>query len=268
MKKQITLLILIAAFATQCGRVPITGRKQINMLPEIFLTDMALANYADFKSQNQIINNTSESIMVKSVGNRMSSAVENYLIKKNQYKRIKNYQWEFNLAKDNVANAWCMPGGKVMIYTGILPITKNETGLAVVMGHEIAHAVARHGNERMSQQIVLVMGGIGLAVALAEKPKETQDIFMLAYGVGATVGVLLPFSRLHEKEADKMGLVFMAIAGYDPNEAIDFWKRMEQQGGANIPAFLSTHPSHETRIKELEEYMPVAEVYYNQYKKN
>lgn len=268
MKKQLIILFLITVSVTQCSRVPITERRQVNMLPEVLLTDMALTNYAEFKSQNQIIKNTPEANMVKSVGDRMSSAVENYLTKKNQYKRIKNYQWEFNLAQVSDANAWCMPGGKVMVYTGILPLTKTEAGLAVVMGHEIAHAVARHGNERMSQQLVMAMGGIGLAVAVSDKPKETQDLFMLAYGAGATLGVLLPFSRLHEREADKMGLVFMAIAGYDPNEAVDFWKRMAQQGGPKMPAFLSTHPSDETRIKELEEFMPVAEVYYNQYKKN
>ena len=177
--------------------------------------------------------------------------------------RIANYKWEFNLVQSNDVNAWCMPGGKVVFYTGILPYTKTETGLAVVMGHEIAHAVAWHGNERMSQGLAAQLGGLALDVALSQKPAATRNLFQLAYGVGATYGVLLPFSRTQESEADKLGLIFMAMAGYDPSEAVAFWQRMSAASGGNAPPeWMSTHPSDERRIRDIQAYMPKALKYY------
>ena len=175
-------------------------------------------------------------------------------------KRIDGYKWEFNLVEENIVNAWCMPGGKVVVYTGLLPLSQNEAGLAVVMGHEIAHAIARHGNERMSQQLIIAMGGIGLAVALQQKPQETQDLFNLSYGVASTLGAL-KYSRVHESEADKLGLVFMAMAGYNPEDAVPFWERMAKNGGGKIPEILSTHPSDETRIKDIKAFLPKAKTY-------
>lgn len=177
-------------------------------------------------------------------------------------KRVEGFKWEFNLVDDNAVNAWCMPGGKVVFYTGILPITKTEKGLAVVMGHEVAHAIARHGNERMSQGLATQLGGVALGVALSNKPQQTQQIFNQAYGVGSTLGTL-KFSRKHESEADKMGAIFMALAGYNPQESVELWRRMKaSSGGAAPPEFMSTHPSHDTRIKDLQAYMPKALKYY------
>jgi predicted Zn-dependent protease len=203
--------------------------------------------------------------MVKNVGHRIQAAVEEYFRQNNMTHELKNYDWEFNLVESEDVNAWCMPGGKVVIYSGILPITETEAGLAVVMGHEIAHAVANHGGERMSQGLVTQLGGMALSVALEEKPETTRQLAMVAFGVGAQVGVLLPYSRLHESEADKLGLIFMAMAGYDPHVAVDFWQRMsEQKNGQAPPEFLSTHPSDQTRINQIKEYIPQAMEYYNE----
>jgi predicted Zn-dependent protease len=199
--------------------------------------------------------------MVKNVGTKITQAVTQFLKSGGQSQRIEGFKWEYNLVNDKTVNAWCMPGGKVVVYSGILPLTQDETGLAVVLGHEIAHAVARHGNERMSEQLLIMMGGIGLAVALSQKPQETQNVFLMCYGVGGTLGSLA-YSRIHEYEADKLGLIFMAMAGYNPEKAVDFWQRMAAQGKTNIPQFLSTHPSDENRIKELRAFLPKAKQYY------
>jgi predicted Zn-dependent protease len=168
--------------------------------------------------------------------------------------------------EENTVNAWCMPGGKVVVYTGLLPVALNDDGLAVVMGHEIAHAIANHGNERMSQGLAAQAGGVALSVALSNKSPETQNLFLKAYGVGANVGAMLPFSRLHESEADEMGLILMAMAGYNPDEAIKFWERMDKatQGQAP-PEFLSTHPAHSTRIQNLKKAIPKARAYATKY---
>jgi predicted Zn-dependent protease len=176
--------------------------------------------------------------------------------------RISGYQWEFNAVDENTVNAWCMPGGKVVVYTGLLPVTQDEASLAIVMGHEIAHAIARHGNERMSQGLIVQAGGAALQVALSQKPQETQNLFLQSYGVTSQLG-MLKYSRTHESEADKMGLVFAAMAGYDPNVAVTFWERMAAQGGAKPPELLSTHPSDETRIKDIKDFLPEALKYYH-----
>ncbi|MBZ0243405.1 MAG: M48 family metallopeptidase, partial [Bacteroidales bacterium] len=201
--------------------------------------------------------------MVKTVGAKIKTAVEAYFRQQGMSSELDGYSWEFNLIESPEANAWCMPGGKVVFYTGILPITKDETGLAVVMGHEIAHAIAEHGNERMSQSLISELGGVALAVALQEKPAETQQLWLTAYGIGSQVGVMLPFSRLHESEADRLGLIFMAMAGYNPNEAVGFWQRMaDMKNGQSPPEFLSTHPSDATRIRQIKSWLPEAMTYY------
>ena len=204
--------------------------------------------------------------MVNRVGLRISKAITKYYNDQGKQSAISGYNWEFNTIDSPEANAWCMPGGKVVVYTGILPITQNETALAIVLGHEIAHAIAKHGSERMSQGMVQQFGGMALDVALSKKPQETRNLFMQAYGLGSTVGAVLPWSRQQEIEADHFGLIFAAMAGYNPEEAVAFWQRMSNTGGAKQPEFLSTHPSDNTRISKLKELMPEALKYYNQSK--
>jgi predicted Zn-dependent protease len=203
--------------------------------------------------------------LVQHDGLRIQKAVEEYMAMNDLAYKVEGYEWEFNLVEDTLVNAWAMPGGKVVVYTGILPICKDEDGLAVVMGHEIAHAIAGHGNERMSQGLMVQMGGIAINEALKNKPDETRNLFLTAYGLGATIGVMLPYSRLHESEADHLGLIFMALAGYNPVQAVDFWDRMAKTGGGAPPEFLSTHPSHETRIQDLQERIPEAMQYFKPY---
>lgn len=255
--------LLLTAFLFACSKVPITNRKQLNMLPETQLMSMSLSNYRSFLSQNPPVSTSdAEAQLVQRVGKNIAGAVERFMREKGQSHRIKGYKWEFNLVNDKTVNAWCMPGGKVVVYSGLLPVAKDETGLAVVMGHEVAHAIARHGNERMSQQLLVQLGGVGLAVATSQQPQQTQDIFMQSYGVGSTLGIL-KYSRTHESEADKMGLIFMAMAGYNPAEATAFWERMSKQGGGGKPPeLLSTHPSDETRIKDIKAFLPQAMKYY------
>jgi predicted Zn-dependent protease len=199
--------------------------------------------------------------MVRRIGEKIKGSVEKYLADNHMSNRVEGFQWEFNVVKEDAVNAWCMPGGKVVVYTGILPVTQDEGSLAVVMGHEIAHAIARHGNERMSQGLALQLGGLAISVALSEKPALTQNVFLQSYGIGSQLGILA-YSRSHEIEADKLGLVFMAMAGYDPQSAIGFWERMSEAGGQAPPELLSTHPSDETRISTLREFMPEAMKYY------
>ncbi len=261
MKNSIVLLCIALTFVA-CFQVPISGRRQMNLLPESTMIGMSVTSYKEFLTKNPSMSGSDgDAQMVKNVGAKIQSAVTRYLGQKKMSDRVKGYKWEFNLVNDNTVNAWCMPGGKVVVYSGLLPVTQNETGLAVVMGHEIAHAIARHGNERMSQGLLSQLGGLGLQVAMSQKPKETQDIFNQAYGIGSTLGTL-KYSRVHESEADKMGLVFMAMAGYDPAQAIPFWERMSKQGGPKNLEILSTHPSDETRIKDIRAFLPQATKYY------
>ncbi|HEU19636.1 MAG TPA: M48 family peptidase [Deltaproteobacteria bacterium] len=222
--------------------------------------------YDQFLETNMLSKDEHNTRMVKTVGERIQRAVERYYRENNMSHKLKGYAWEFNLVESDDVNAWCMPGGKVVIYTGILPYTKDESGLAVVIGHEVAHAIAEHGNERMSQMLFYQMGGMALGVAMAEKPAETQKLWMTAFGVGAQFGVILPYSRLHEREADHLGLVFMAMAGYDPNTAVEFWKRMARDKESSPPEFLSTHPSDETRINAIKKLIPEVMPYYTKEK--
>ena len=268
MSKKLLYFLVLALALTACKKVPITGRRQVKMLPNSTLNSMSFTNYRDFMQSNPVSSNAEQVQMVKEVGQNIQQAVVKYFAATGDSKYLADYSWEFNLIQDNAVNAWCMPGGKVVVYTGLLPVAKDRDGLAVVMGHEIAHAIANHGNERMSQGLVQQMGGVALSVAIAEKPQQTQQLFMGAYGVGSQVGALLPFSRLHESEADEMGLIFMAMAGYDPEAAAPFWERMAAaSGGGAPPEFLSTHPSHSTRIKRLKEAIPKAKSYASRYGK-
>jgi predicted Zn-dependent protease len=255
----IAFLLLILVWA--CTKVPITNRRQLNMLPEGQLIDLSLSSYASFLKKHPAITAGAEATMVKSVGSKIEKSVSAFMTQQHLADRLTGYQWEFNLVNDEEANAWCMPGGKVVVYSGLLPLTKDETGLAIVMGHEIAHAVARHGNERMSQALVTQLGGIALSVAVKDQPGMTQDIFLQSYGIGSQLG-MLAYSRKHETEADKLGMIFAAMAGYDPQLAIGFWERMAAKGGAKPPEFLSTHPSDQTRIQAIKQFMPTAMKYY------
>ena len=262
MKKRLLWILLIALWVA-CSTVPLTGRQQINLIPTSTMLNMSFQQYDQFLQQHNLSNDASQSRMVKRVGENIAHAVETYMRQNDMSSEIDNYAWEFNLIASDQVNAFCMPGGKVVVYEGIMPIAKNETGLAVIMGHEIAHALAEHGNERMSQMMVTQLGGMALSKALEEKAELTQQLWMSAYGIGTQLGVLLPYSRLHESEADKLGLIFMAMAGYDPRAAVDFWQRMaDEKGGASPPEFLSTHPSDQTRIQKIKQALPEALKYY------
>ena len=265
MVRKITSVFLISAFALACSKNSITGRSQAKLLPESELQNMATTQYNQFLSSNKVVSssNNRDAEMVKRVGQRITRAVTEFYASKGLSKELEGYKWEYNLIDDKAANAWCMPGGKIVVYTGLLPITQNEAALAAVMGHEVSHAVLYHGNERMSQGLLAELGGVALSVALSDKPAATQNLFMTAYGVGSQVGVLLPFSRKHELEADRYGLIWTAMAGYNPREAVALWRRMQAAAsGARPPEFLSTHPAEETRIQQLEKYMPEALKYY------
>jgi len=256
------LLLAIIVFISSCKTVPVTGRKQFSLLSSDQVQSMASNQYAQVLEEAQVVTNTEESRQLKRIGNDVKNAVQEYMRENNRAELLEGYNWEFNLLKNDMVNAWAMPGGKIAFYTGILPVCKNENGIAVVMAHEVAHAIARHGNERMSQGLAQQLGGVALQLAISDKPQQTQQLFMTAYGVGSQVGVMLPFSRLHESEADHMGLIFMAMAGYDPREAPELWKRMSARSDGAPPEFLSTHPSHDTRIENLNEWMPEALEYY------
>ena len=259
--KQILAILVVISTVVACSTVPLTGRTQLNLLPASQMKEMGLTNYKSFLTEAQLASNQEQTAMVKRVGNNIASAVEDYLKNNGYESELANFDWEFNLVQDDTPNAWCMPGGKVVFYTGILPYTKTEDGLAVVMGHEIAHAVAKHGNERMSQQMGLQAVAAGLQVALKEKPQQTQQIYMTAFGLGAQYGMMLPYSRKHEYEADKLGLIFMTMAGYNPEEAVTFWTRMSQMGGQKPPEFMSTHPADDKRIKHMQSIMAEAKKY-------
>lgn len=261
--KYIFAIISIAIFYQSCTVVPLTGRKQLSLVPESEMISMSLTNYTDFMKVNPASTDKKNADIVKEVGSNIQAAVIKYFTDNNLISRLDGYKWEFNLVKnDTTPNAWCMPGGKVVVYSGILPYTKDDNGLAVVLSHEIAHAVARHGNERMSEQLLAQYGSVALNELIKEKPEQTKSIFNNAYGLGAQYGVMLPFSREHELEADKLGLIFMAMAGYDPQTAIAFWERMSSMGGQKPPEFMSTHPSDATRINKIKAALPEALQYY------
>ncbi|HBG86973.1 MAG TPA: peptidase M48 [Marinilabiliaceae bacterium] len=255
----LVMSIALGAFIWACATVPITGRRQLNLVSDAEINAMSFNQYDEFIKGNPLSSNKVQSAQIKKVGANLANAVEQYFSQNNLSSQIADFAWEFNLVADPTPNAWCMPGGKVVFYEGIMPICQDENGIAVVMGHEIAHAVAKHGSERMSQQIGTEMASSTLSALLAEKPEQTRNIFMTAFGIGTQLGVMLPYSRTHEVEADRLGLIFMAMAGYDPSTAVAFWTRMsEMSGGGSSLEFLSTHPSDATRIRNLQNALPEA----------
>lgn len=265
MIRMILSLFLMTGIIVSCSTNALTGKSQFTLLPESELQSMANQEYVQFLSSNKVVSpsGNKDAEMVKRVGKRITAAVESYYQQKGISDKLQGFNWEYNLVNDPAVNAWCMPGGKIVVYTGLLPITQNEAALAVVIGHEVSHALLQHGNQRMSQQMGAQAVQAGLQVALANKSQETQNLFMTAYGVGAQVGVMLPFSRKQELAADQWGLNFTAMAGYNPREAIPLWERMEKAGGGNKPPeFLSTHPSEGQRRDQLNKHMAEALKYY------
>lgn len=256
MKKTVLIISLFLAVSA-CKVNPFTGQKTLNFYPNSQIFPMAFAQYDQFLEENKVIEGTPEAHMITKVGQRISSAAERWLAANGYPGYLNDYKWEYNLVNDETVNAWCMPGGKIVFYTGILPICQGETGVAVVMGHEVAHALADHGAQRMSAGMVQQIGAVAGNIAIQD-PKK-RNMFNQAYGIGSQVGVMLPFSRGHETEADRIGLQIMAIAGYDPYEAAELWKRMKaNSGGQAPPEFMSTHPSNDTRINNLTAWAPLA----------
>lgn len=259
MKKSIfAVSAIIFTLVCACSTNPFTGKKNFNFVSNSEIFPTAFQQYNQFLGENKVIKGTASANMVVSVGSKIRNAAEKYL-NANGYKGyLDGYQWEYNLVESKDVNAWCMPGGKIVVYTGILPITKDEAGLATVLGHEVAHALANHGAQRMSRETVAQLGAVGVAAATSTKSAQAQQIWQQAYGVTTQVGAILPFSRSQESEADDIGLTLMAIAGYNPDRALDFWKRMAAAGGQTPPEFLSTHPSNSTRISNIQQHIATA----------
>jgi len=265
-KKALFIFVLIPlVFA--CSKTVFTGRKSLNLIPNAQLNQMSFAEYRQFLSANKTMSSGKELDLVRRVGNDIKAATEVYYKSKGLQKDLKDFAWEFNVVDDPTVNAFCMPGGKVIVYTGILKVTQNEDALAVVMGHEIAHALANHGNERVSQGLVAQLGltSLDLGLAMAKQPDQTRNLILQAAGATTQLGVLLPFSRKHETEADEIGLYLMAMAGYNPSEAAPFWARMTKAGGSRPPEFLSTHPDPSKRSSKLKALVPKAKAYASRY---
>lgn len=255
--KSLVALLIIGFMLSACKTNPFTGKSTLNFYGNNTIFPTSFAQYDAFLKENKVITGTKDAQMIKKVGQRIAKASEKWLAANGYQDYLKDYKWEYNLVQDEAVNAWCMPGGKIVFYTGILPITQTETGIAVVMGHEVAHALADHGAQRMSAGTLQQLGAATGSVLI--KDEKTRNTFNQAYGIGSTVGVMLPFSRKHETEADKIGLQIMAIAGYNPDEAAELWRRMKaKSGGQAPPEFLSTHPSNDTRISNLTAWAPAA----------
>ncbi|TGD59859.1 M48 family metallopeptidase [Flavobacterium humi] len=255
--------IIISAFGVlalvySCATNPFTGKKTMALVPDSEIFPSAFQQYGQFLAENKVITGTKDAKRVETVANKIKVAAERWLTANGNASYLTNYQWEYKLVDSKEVNAWCMPGGKIVVYTGILPICKDDAGLAAVLGHEVSHALANHGQQRMSAGLLQQLGGVGVAAATGNKSPETQQLIMQAYGVGSQVGVMLPFSRDHESEADMIGLTLMAIAGYNPENAVFLWERMAAQGGDAPPEILSTHPSNQTRIANLKALLPKA----------
>lgn len=273
MNKHIVTILLLLAVALVwsllggCGKVPLTDRQQLIIVSDSDIQALGSQQYTEILAQSKLVKDTADYQRVVRVGSRIAGAVDDFVRSQGLSQSVLGYQWEFSLIDDdNTRNAFCLPGGKIAVYTGILPVTRDDAGLAVVLSHEIAHALAKHGEERLSQILLVQYGGAKLSEAIQNQPAETQKNALLAFGIGADVGVLLPYSRLQESEADRIGLTIMAYAGYDPREALNFWARMETLETARPPEFLSTHPLSSGRINDLKAEMPEALKYFRLYK--
>lgn len=264
MKKIIVLIVAVFLFS-ECSTVPITGRKRVNLVSDAQVLPASFAQYQGFLAENKLSANKQMTNQVKEVGKNISAAVDRFMRANNMVAEADSYKWEFNLVEDATVNAWCMPGGKVVFYTGIMPICENDNGVAAVMGHEVAHAFAKHGQERMTNSYGQQIGGLLVALGTSNKSAESQQMWNTAFGVTSGLG-MLKFSRVHEQEADRLGLVFMLMAGYDGKEAAEVWVRMSaKSGGSSQPEILSTHPSNESRIQDLRSYLPTAKKYAAEY---
>ena len=253
----IASLTFLVLMAVSCATNPFTGKKTLALIPNSQLFPTSFAQYNQVLSEGKVVTGTQQSEMIKRVGQRIAVAAERWLNANGKPGYLNDYKWEYNLIQEDVVNAWCMPGGKIAFYTGILPVAENETAIAVIMGHEVAHALANHGQQRMSAGMLQQVGAVAGNVAI--KDEQTRNAFNQYYGVGSQVGLMLPFSRSHETEADRIGLYLTAIAGYNPEEGAQLWKRMAQaSGGQAPPEILSTHPANETRIDNLTALAPQA----------
>ncbi|WP_029033694.1 M48 family metallopeptidase [Salinimicrobium terrae] len=258
--RQITIVVSLLLLMAGCKTNPFTGERNLNFVSNSQIFPAAFQQYEEVLAQNEVVRNTQEANMIKNVGRKIAVAAERFLDANGHPGYLDDYQWEFSLLKDDdQVNAWAMPGGKIAFYTGIMPIAQDETGVAAIMAHEVAHAVANHGAQRMSAAQLQQVGGAVVGAAAGGRSESTQQIIAQAYGLGSNLGGMLPFSRSHESEADRIGLTLMAMAGYDPTEAANLWRRMAQEsGGQAPPEFLSTHPNPQTRINNIEKWAPEA----------
>lgn len=263
MKKYILIVLaFVAVLFVSCASVPLTGRNRIMLVSDNEVLSSSLTQYNEYMTTAVRSTNAAQTAMVQRVGKKIAAATEKFLTDNGLGAEVAQYQWEFNLVKDNEMNAFCMPGGKIVVYEGILPICQSDDDLAVVIGHEVAHAVAKHSNERLSQQMLAAYGSAILDAALSTRSEAARQLGQTVYGLGANYGVMLPYSRKHELEADHMGLIFMAMAGYDPSKAVAFWQKMAAANPTAIPPFMSSHPSDAKRIVAIEKYLPDAQKYY------
>ena len=253
---KLTTLLLALFLLAGCSSVPLTGRKQVLLVSDSEVLSSSLTQYNDYIKTAKKSTNTTQTAMVVRVGKKIAAATEAYLKANGMSSEIKNFAWEFNLVQDAQVNAFCMPGGKIVVYEGLMKRVSSDDELAVVIGHEVAHAVAKHSNERMSQQVMAQYGAAILGAVVSDKSAAVQKAAETVYGIGAQYGVMLPFSRKHESEADYMGLVFMTMAGYNPDVAVGFWQKMSAGSGGSVPEFMSTHPSDATRIADIEKELP------------
>lgn len=259
MKTVLKSIVIVAITVVSCAKNPFTGKSTMAFVPNSQIFPSAFQQYGQFLSENKVLKGTADAKRITTIGTKIKTASERYLNAVGKSDYLKDYAWEYNLVDSKEVNAWCMPGGKIVFYTGILPICKDDAGIAAVMGHEVAHALANHGQQRMSAGLLQQLGAVGTQIAVGNKNEQTQALAMQAYGAASQVGAMLPFSRAHESEADMIGLTLMAIAGYDPINAVKVWERMSaQSGGQAPPEILSTHPSNQTRINELTALLPQA----------
>ncbi|MDR2211746.1 MAG: M48 family metallopeptidase [Spirochaetaceae bacterium] len=251
-----SFFIILLIFA--CTSNPYTGKKTMALVNNDSLLASSFSQYSQFLQESTVITGTADAAMVERVGNRIRQAAETWAAAMGQSTYLEKYQWEYHLVKSDEVNAWCLPGGKIVVYTGILPVTRDEESLAVVLGHEVAHALLNHGQQRASAGVLQQAGALGVGILTSNQSKGAQDLAQAAFGTGSTLLGTLPFSRSHESEADHIGLILMTIAGYKPEVSVNFWERMAALGGQSSPQFLSTHPSNKTRISDLQRWIPDA----------